>query len=170
MKNKRFWLVVACLMLAVLWYCLLLICFLGLNILTDKVLTEHPGVFYVVLSIAGVAILFIASALAMPFAIWAFKKLKVQAPVLSSVALFMALVFGSTLSSFLLGFGFYQQDTVYIVLAVSAVVAILVYAFFIRRLKHTLSAKKFLFVSIGLAVLPLVFYAVHQAWIYSTLN
>jgi len=166
-KNAKFWLVISCIGLAVLWYCFMAICFLGLNALTDAALEMSPGAYDVLLSVGNIAILFIASALTMPFAIWAFKKLKVEAPVLSSLALFMSFVFAAALFAFVNGLGYFQPRIVYVVLGLSALVAFLVYGLIIRPLKHKLSARNFVLLSVGLAVLPLVLYAVHRVWVYS---
>ena len=169
-KNKKLWLVIACVLLAAVWYCFLIVCFLGMNVFTDKVLSEDPGSFYVLSSIAGVAMFYVATALALPFAVWTFKKLKVEAPVVSSITLFMALIFGFTLHTSILTFGLYQSAQIYTALAASMVVAILVYGLLIRPLKHKLSRKKFLIISVGLPLVPLIFYVAHQVWIYNVLN
>ena len=146
---------------AILWYCFLLLIFLVFNKITDSILIESPDIFYLVLSIGGLIMPFIAATLGVPFVVWALKKLKVQSPVVSSIALFSAFIFAYTLAGFLTALTSghaYSSFNVIVTTLASLISSSLLYGLAIRPLKRKVSNAWFLTICIGIALLPVVLY------------
>ena len=170
MKHARlFKLIIVTIALAVLWYCFMVLTFLGFNMLTDKVLTESYDTYNLFLIIGSIAMPFISAALTMPFAVWALKKVGVEAPVRSTIGLLMSFVFAYTLFASLSVFLYLQVGAV-VGAIVSLVVAGIVYGIGVRWLKHRLSAVWFVVVAVGLALLPFGVYLLSELRVISGIN
>lgn len=159
LAERRFWLVVACAALVGLWYSIMVCIFLGWALLlTNYSSVLSPATYDFLISLSTIVGLFITSALSVPFSVIVFKRLKIQYPLVSGVAFFMALVFGFNLFGLIVGLAYYESVVIYSILAGSMIFAALLYGFALRPLKHKLSNGKFLSIAVGLAVLPVVLY------------
>jgi len=158
-KNYRFWLVLSCVGLAVVW-CVLLVALLllGSALILSLAGDTSYSVYNPLMLLATYIALFLASALSLLFASAVFKRLKIHKPLISATAFFTALVFGVTLFTFVTGLWYSGSAAIWGILAACMIFAGLLYGAIARPLKHKLSTAQFLVVTIGLAVLPLVVY------------
>lgn len=162
-RNYRLWLVLSSAGLIGVWYVLVVLGFLGSDaVILSRVGDVSPELYGLLVSICAVLALFLASAVSVPVATAVFKRLKIQAPLSSAIAFFMAPTFGVTLFALIMGTMHVQWAAIGSVLTGSMIIAGLVYGLFIRPLKHRLSNAQFLLVAIGLAVLPCVLYLLYR--------
>jgi len=142
--------------------------FFGANAAIDAVSDDSSSrVYGFLVSFASIFALFVAAIFSTPFAVAMFKRLKIEKPVVSSIAFFMAPTFGLTLFAFITGISYYQQNAIYTILAASLIIAGLLYGIYIRPLKHKLSSTKFLVLAIGIAVLPIAAWFVQHLLVTS---
>jgi hypothetical protein len=158
-SNYKFWLVLSCVALVGVWYIILVLLSLGLDMLTRDALSEvSSGVYSFVSLFGSVAVMLLTSALSLPFANAVFKRLRVEKPIESGVALFMSVVFGLNLFVLITNFAYYGQTWIYTVLVVSIIFASLLYGLVIRPLKHKLTSGAFIATTVGLSLLPIALY------------
>ena len=165
-SNYRFWLVLSCAGLVGLWYVLMVFTFLLMvEAMNSNFGQASPGLYGFLLNTSSILAIFVASFASLPFAVAVFKRLKIEMPLVSAIAFFMAPTFGFTLFAFLSSALFYEPATIYLVLAVSMLLAGLLYGLVIRQLKHKLSKAKFLSIAIGLTLIPILFWMLHRLWV-----
>ena len=168
-KNYKLWLVVSGAALVGIWYLIFVLLYFFIDKLTyDAVGELTPPLSNIIYTVIPVAVFVVASAFSTPFAYIVYKRLKIEKPLISSLAFNMAIVFGVSLFflvmnvipfAILLNYG---QNSILAVAAISMVVSFLVFWFFIRRLKHILSSKLFLSVVIVLGFLPIIAVIIRQ--------
>ena len=156
-SNYKFWLVLTCAGLIGVWYMLLVLASFGAATVINSNLAEtSPEVYEVLSNVVSALPIYVAALASLPFAIVVFKRLNIEMPVKSAIAFFMAPSFGYTLFAFLSSVVFYEPITRLLVLAISMVIAGLLYGLIIRVLKHRLSTAEFLSLSIGLTFIPII--------------
>ena len=156
MKNYQFWLVLACAGLTGVWFSLFVITGLGLASFTNQFIDRVSAEVYgVLLSVTAVAGFFIASALSVPFGFVVFKRLHIEKPLLSAIAFFMAVFMGFALFASSGWLVYFEPANLYIVFAVSMVIAGLVFGLLVRPLKHKVGNTTFVLITVGLALLPI---------------
>ena len=156
-SNYKFWLVLSCAGLIGVWYIFMVLAFFGAAAVINSNLSETaPEVYDLLLNTSSILAVYVASFASLPFAVAVFKRLNIEKPVLSGIAFFMAPTFGFNLFAFLNSAVFYEPATVYIILAVSMIIAGFLYGLVIRFLKHRLSTAEFLSLTIGLTFIPIV--------------
>jgi len=159
-NNYRFWLVLSCAGLVGLWYVFAILLFIGTDFLVKSfVLETSPDVYEIIISSWAVISVFVASALSLPFAVAVFRRLRIEAPLISSIAFFMAIVFGFNVFAAIVSLVYFEPTQVSIIMSASFIFSGLLYGFVVRPLKHKLSHTKFIIVSVGLAVTPVALYA-----------
>jgi hypothetical protein len=177
--NYHLALVLVCAGLAALWYAIFLSLSLGLSaVLNTYSFGNNNQIFNFLISNGTFLLLFIASALSLPFAVAAYKRLKVEKPVVSAIAFFMAIVFGLTLFMTASSIFYFGEGGIYAValssILLTGLASILltgvVYGFAIRRLKHRLSNGLFLCITIGIAVTPVILWHLWLLWAKATYN
>jgi hypothetical protein len=138
--NYHLALVLVCAGLAALWYAIFLSLSLGLSAVLNTYSYENNNEFFNFLMSNGTfLLLFIASALSLPFAVAVYKRLKVEKPIISAIAFFMAIVFGLTLFMTVLSSDYFGESGIYAVALGDILLTGLVYGFAVRRMKHRLS-------------------------------
>jgi hypothetical protein len=168
MKNYPFWLVLACAALAGLCWCLLVIVSLGIASVTSQFMDQVSAEAYdVILSVSAIVGFFVASALSVPFGTIIFKRLHIEKPLLSAIGFFMAVFMGFGLFIASAGLAYFQPPQLYIVFAVSMLIAVLVFGLLVRPLKHQIGSVAFVLTTVGLALLPIV---VAMIWRYVMIN
>ena len=158
-SNYTFWLVLSCVALVGVWYVILVLLSFGLDAVTRDALSEVSSAAYSFISLFGsIAVMLLTSALSLPFANAVFKRLKIEKPIESGIALFMSVVFGLNLFVLITNFAYYGQTWIYTTLVGSIIFASLLYGLVIRPLKHKLSSRKFIALTVGLSLVPVVLY------------
>jgi hypothetical protein len=177
--NYHLALVLVCAGLAALWYAIFLSLSLGLSAVLNSYSFENNNqIVNFLMSNGNFLLLFIASALSLPFAVAVYKRLKVEKPVVSAIAFFMAIVFGLTLFMTVLSSDYFGEGGIYAVSLgsilltglASVLSAGLVYGFVVRRLKHRLSNVIFLCITIGIAITPIILWHLWLMWAKATVN
>jgi len=165
-SNYKFWLVLSCAGLIGVWYMFMVFTFFGTSAVLNSNLAEANYELYdFLLNASSILAIFVASFASLPFGVAVFKRLKIEMPVRSGIAFFMAPTFGLALFVFLNSAFFYEPATVYLVIAVSMLIAGVLYGFVIRQLKHRLTKAKFLVIAIGLPLVPIVLWFLHRLWV-----
>ena len=137
--------------------------FFGVAALSNSRLAENsPGMYEFLINAMSILALYVASFASMPFAVAVFKRLKIEMPVVSAIAFFMALTFGFTLFASLTSVVFYEYAIIPLVFIVSMLIAGLVYGVIIRYLKHQLPKAQFLSIAIGLTFIPVAFWVLYR--------
>jgi len=155
-EHYRFWLTLFSAALVGVWFMFVVFGFFGATALINAAAEDSSSEVYgFLLSFSLIFAVFLAAAVSIPFALAVYKRLKIQKPVLSAIAFFMALTFGINLFALVIRVQYFETGVTYAILAASMVFAGLLYGFVIRPLKHRVSTAAFLAVSIGLAVLPI---------------
>ena len=164
-SNYKFWLVLSCVGLIGLWYVFMVLSFFGSAAVINSNLAEtSPGLYDILFDTSSILSLFVASLASLPFAVAVFKRLKIEMPVVSGIAFFMAPTFGLALFAYLISVVFYESETITLVLVSSIFIAALLYGLVIRFLKHRLSTSQFLSVAIGLPFVPIVLWVLGRLW------
>ena len=164
-SNYKFWLVLSSAALIGVWYMFMVFAFFGTAAVINSNLADTNYVLYdFLLNASSILSVYVASFASVPFAVAVFKRLKIEKPVLSAIAFFMAPTFGLCLFTFLNSVIFYEPAIVPLVLTVSLIIAGLLYGLIIRHLKHTLSKAKFLSLTIGLPLVPIVLWILNRLW------
>jgi len=155
-KHYQFWIVLFSAALVGVWFMFLVLGFFGATALINAAAEDSSSEVYgFFLSFSLIFAVFLAAAVSIPFALAVYKRLKIQKPVLSAIAFFMALTFGMNLFALVIRIQYFETGPTYAILAASMIFAGLLYGFVVRPLKHRVSTAGFLAVSIGLAVLPI---------------
>jgi hypothetical protein len=169
--NYHLALVLVCAGLAALWYAIFLSLSLGLSAVLNTYSYENNNEFFNFLMSNGTfLLLFIASALSLPFAVAVYKRLKVEKPIISAIAFFMAIVFGLTLFMTVSSYDYFGESGIYAVALGDILLTGLVYGFAVRRMKHRLSNGLFLCITIGIAITPIVLWQIWLMWAKVTVN
>lgn len=156
-SNYRFWLVLSCAGLIGVWYGFMVLAFFGAAAVVNSNLADtSPEVYDLLLNTSSILAVFLASFVSLPFAVAVFKRLKIQMPLVSAIAFFMAPTFGFNLFAFLSGAVFYDPATIPTVLTASMGIAGLLYGFVLRPLKHKLSNLTFILLTVGVALVPII--------------
>jgi hypothetical protein len=164
--NYKFWLVLSCVALVGVWYLFMVFSFFGVAALANSSLAENfPGMYELLINATSILALYVASFASLPFAVVVFKRLKIEVPVVSAIAFFMALTFGFTLFASLTSAIFYESAIIPLVFIVSMLIAGLLYGVVIRYLKHQLPKAKFLSIAIGLTFIPVALWVLYRLWV-----
>jgi len=158
-SNYRFWLVLSGAGLIGLWYMLTVFAFLSVAGLINSLSYDPSSFLYnTLLAVAQVFAIYVASVACVPFAVAVFKRLKIQKPVVSAIAFFMAPVFGLNLFLFITRFVYFEPVVMYSILVASLLLAALLYGFAIRPLKHRFSSAAFAAFAVVVSLLPLTIF------------
>jgi len=155
-EHYKFWLILFSAALVGVWFMFLVLVFFGATAIVYPAAEDSSSEVYgFLISFSLIFAVFLAGALSAPFAVAVYKRLKVQKPVLSAIAFFMALTFGINLFALVIRIQYVEAGQSYAVLAGSMIIAGLLYGLVIRPLKHRVSTAAFLAISIGLTLLPI---------------
>ena len=155
----RLWVVLACVGLAIIWYSLVIVLFLfSLEIIENYAASSMVG--YGILQTFHTPILMgVATLLTIPFAVIAFKKLKVSRPRFTAMAFILMLFFTFCLHGLLLDLVpvlWYQYEWgIWVALGSSLAVSALIYGFIIRKLTTRLPRKWLVALIISLPLIAL---------------
>ena len=151
-------LISACIASGIIWYCLMVSISLGIHLYFQTLEGEAYRVYSVLAPIGEIAIFYFAAFLTYFFAAYAFKKLKVEAPRATAVALTMSFVFALSLGGVFLTL-FYRGGgaTAMLLLGAGILGSAVVYGGVLRRLKHVMTRRWFV---VTVVALPALVFAV----------
>jgi hypothetical protein len=161
-SNYAFWLVLSCVVLAAVWWCIFIILGLAITTFTNTYIDQvSNGIYGVILSIAAFTSMYAASALSVPFAVVLFKRLNIEKPVLSAIAFFMAVATSFSLFASISSVVYLNSAGLYAAFIIGALVSGVVFGLVVRRLKHRVHPAIFIVITVGLTILPIV---LSQIW------
>ena len=165
---RRFWLVISCIAILTIWFCLWILLFHVQSAWLNQVL-EQASTMYVydtIFILGGPAILVLAAAITVPMAYALFRRQQLEAPLLDAVGLLSSVVFAYSLFTLLLlkipaiydlkGFG------ILAILAVCFVISTVAYGLMLRVGTRKAPRALLYTIMIGLPVVAILIVVVSQ--------
>ena len=165
MKGRRFWLVMGCALVIIVWLFLYILAFKAFSALLNQVLTNTDPTSYTydVVHIIGTPLtLLISALLAVPLAYVIFRRLHLHRPLIDAIGLMLSLVFALSLFTLLFDIAPFVYDAHgFVILAILATIvflSVLTYGMILRFAVKQIPATVAL---IAMVLLPLVVITIH---------